>query len=68
MPAHIYYRVGMYRKSLDVNKQAMAVDERYFASSPSDPIYKAAYYPHNIHFLMVSAHDGRRRADRDPRR
>jgi tetratricopeptide (TPR) repeat protein len=58
MPAHIYYRVGMYRKSLDVNKQAMAVDERYFASSPSDPIYKAAYYPHNIHFLMVSAQMG----------
>ncbi|HJW52958.1 MAG TPA: hypothetical protein VJ501_13170 [Burkholderiaceae bacterium] len=55
MPAHIYYRVGMYRKSLEVNKQAMAVDERYFASSPSDPIYKFAYYPHNIHFLMVSA-------------
>ena len=45
----------MYRKSLEVNKQAMAVDERYFASSPSDPIYKFAYYPHNIHFLMVSA-------------
>ncbi len=58
MPAHIYYRVGMYRKSLDVNKRAMAVDERYFASSPSDPIYKAAYYPHNIHFLMVSAQMG----------
>ena len=58
MPAHIYYRVGMYRKSLDTNKQAMAVDERYFKSSPSDPLYKLAYYPHNIHFLMVSAQMG----------
>ena len=58
MPAHIYYRVGDYRKSLEVNKQAMAADERYFASSPSDPIYKSAYYPHNIHFLMVSAQMG----------
>jgi tetratricopeptide (TPR) repeat protein len=58
MPAHIYYRVGMYRESLATNKRAMAVDERYFQSSPSDPLYKAAYYPHNIHFLMVSAQMG----------
>jgi tetratricopeptide (TPR) repeat protein len=58
MPAHIYYRVGMYRESLEINKRAMAVDERYFASSPSDPIYKGAYYPHNIHFVMVSAQMG----------
>jgi tetratricopeptide (TPR) repeat protein len=58
MPAHIYYRVGMYRESLETNKRAMAVDERYFASSLSDPLYKAAYYPHNIHFLMVSAQMG----------
>ncbi len=58
MPAHIYYRVGQYRESLETNKRAMAVDERYFASSPSDPLYRAAYYPHNIHFLMVSAQMG----------
>jgi tetratricopeptide (TPR) repeat protein len=45
----------MYRKSLETNKRAMAVDEKYFKSSPSDPLYKAAYYPHNIHFVMVSA-------------
>ena len=58
MPAHIYYRVGQYRRSLDVNKQAVAIDERYFKSSPSDPLYKSAYYPHNIHFVMVSAQMG----------
>jgi tetratricopeptide (TPR) repeat protein len=58
MPAHIYYRVGMYRESLDVNRKAIGVDERYFRTSPSDPLYKAAYYPHNIHFLMVSAQMG----------
>ncbi len=58
MPAHIYYRIGMYRESLDVNRKAIAVDERYFRRSPSDPMYKAAYYPHNIHFLMVSAQMG----------
>lgn len=58
MPAHIYYRVGMYRESLDANRKAIAVDERYFRGSPSDPMYKLAYYPHNIHFLMVSAQMG----------
>jgi tetratricopeptide (TPR) repeat protein len=58
MPAHIYYRIGMYRESLDANKRALAVDEAYFKSSPSDPLYKVAYYPHNIHFVMVSAQMG----------
>ena len=58
MPAHIYYRVGQYRRSLDTNKLAVAVDEQYFRSSPSDPLYKSAYYPHNIHFVMVSAQMG----------
>jgi len=55
MPSHIYYRLGLYKASLDANLQAVAVDERYFARSGSDPVYKGAYYPHNIHFVMVSA-------------
>lgn len=58
MPAHIYYRVGLYRESLEANRQAIAVDEAYFKNSPSDPLYRSAYYPHNIHFLMVSAQMG----------
>jgi tetratricopeptide (TPR) repeat protein len=55
MPSHIYYRVGMYKDALQSNVDAIAVDERYFSGSESDPVYKGAYYPHNIHFLMVSA-------------
>lgn len=58
MPAHIYYRVGMYRESLATNLKAIAVDENYFKTSPSDPLYRSAYYPHNIHFVMVSAQRG----------
>ena len=58
MPAHIYYRVGQYRRSLDTNKHAVEVDEQYFRISPSDPMYRSAYYPHNIHFVMVSAQMG----------
>ena len=55
MPAHIYYRVGLYRDSLQANRKALQVDERYFKASASDPIYRFAYYPHNIHFVLVSA-------------
>ncbi len=58
MPAHIYYRVGQYRRSLETNKRAVQIDEDYFAVSPSDPLYRSAYYPHNIHFVMVSAQMG----------
>lgn len=58
MPSHIYYRLGMYKESLATNKRAMVVDERYFKTAPSDPMYKMAYYPHNIHFVMVSAQMG----------
>jgi tetratricopeptide (TPR) repeat protein len=58
MPAHIYYRIGMYRESLEANRQAIRADEKYFRTSPSDPLYKTAYYPHNIHFVMVSAQMG----------
>jgi tetratricopeptide (TPR) repeat protein len=55
MPSHIYYRLGMYREALQSNVEAVAIDERYFSASPSDPVYRGAYYPHNIHFMLVSA-------------
>jgi tetratricopeptide (TPR) repeat protein len=58
MPAHIYYRLGQYQRSLELNKRAVSIDERYFQGSPSDPLYKSAYYPHNIHFVMVSSQMG----------
>ncbi|ANQ85788.1 hypothetical protein dqs_2759 [Azoarcus olearius] len=58
MPAHIYYRTGLFRDSLEANKKAIAVDERYFQTSPSDPLYRTGYYPHNIHFVLVSAQMG----------
>ncbi len=55
MPSHIYYRVGLYRDALQSNQAAIAADEAYFADAASDPVYRGAYYPHNIHFVMVSA-------------
>lgn len=55
MPAHIYYRVGLYKDSLKANIDAIRADEAYFKTSDSDPMYKGAYYPHNVHFVLVSA-------------
>ncbi|MGR0189115.1 tetratricopeptide repeat protein [Azospirillum aestuarii] len=55
MPSHIYYRVGRYKDSLEANRGAVAADEAYLARVKAAGLYPGAYYPHNIHFLMVSA-------------
>lgn len=57
MPAHIYARVGRHQDSIEVNREAIAADEAFLAqaSEAASPIYRFGYYPHNVHYLMVSA-------------
>jgi tetratricopeptide (TPR) repeat protein len=55
MPSHIYYRIGRYADSLEVNRRAVATDEAFFAKVAPEGLYAGGYYPHNIHFLLVSA-------------
>jgi tetratricopeptide (TPR) repeat protein len=55
MPSHIYYRVGRYGDALAANRKAASVDEAYFASAQPSAVYRSGYYPHNLHFVMVSA-------------
>ena len=59
MPAHIYYRVGhvprLARRPTSARWRSTSATSR---PRRRDPIYKAAYYPHNIHFVMVSAQMG----------
>jgi len=55
MPSHIYYRVGRYKDSLATNRAAVQVDEAYLANEKPSGLYPLGYYPHNVHFLMVSA-------------
>lgn len=55
MPGHIYFRVGRYLDSLETNVRAVAVDEAYLAKTEGSPIYRYGYYPHNVHFVLVSA-------------
>ena len=55
MPGHIFFRIGRYGDSLATNRAAVATDERYLAQTSAQGIYPGGYYPHNVHFLMVSA-------------
>jgi tetratricopeptide (TPR) repeat protein len=56
MPGHIYYRIGRYFDSLAVNKDATAADEKYLALSDAPMgVYRLGYYPHNVHFVLMSA-------------
>jgi tetratricopeptide (TPR) repeat protein len=60
MPAHIYYRIGRFKDSLAANIAAIKADEAYFAALqaegvPAGGIYRYGYYPHNVHFVLVSA-------------
>ncbi|WP_159590442.1 tetratricopeptide repeat protein [Chelativorans xinjiangense] len=57
MPAHIYARVGRHHDSMRVNREAIAADEAFLAQAgeAASPLYRYGYYPHNLHYLMVSA-------------
>ena len=57
MPAHIYMRVGRYHDAIAVNRDAIAADEAFLAvaGEAASPLYRFGYYPHNVHYLLVSA-------------
>lgn len=63
MPTHISIRLGHYKDSLATNVAAVKADEAYFAQLDAqglkaEPIYRYGYYPHNVHFVLVSAQMG----------
>jgi tetratricopeptide (TPR) repeat protein len=55
MPFHIFFRVGMFKEAVESNRQAVVADEAFIARSTPVGIYPQAYYPHNVHSLLVSA-------------
>ena len=55
MPAHTFFRVGRYHDSAETNKAAVQADERYLSRVDLRGIYAYGYYPHNIHFVLISA-------------
>jgi len=58
MPAHIYFVIGRYKDSLATNLKAVKADEAYIAAEKPAGVYPLGYYPHNVHFVMVSAQMG----------
>ncbi|TCZ56280.1 tetratricopeptide repeat protein [Roseicella aquatilis] len=55
MPAHIWYRLGRWRDSLEANLAAVAADEAQIARGGASPLYAQGYFAHNVHFVMVSS-------------
>ncbi|WP_437959769.1 hypothetical protein WME76_09080 [Sorangium sp. So ce119] len=55
MPSHIFFRVGRYADASDANERAAEVDRRYIREQRPEGIYPMMYFPHNLHFLSVSA-------------
>jgi hypothetical protein len=55
MPAHIYFRVGRYKDSADINEEAAAADVAWFSWCRAPAAYAALYYTLNLHFLWASA-------------
>jgi tetratricopeptide (TPR) repeat protein len=55
MAAHTFFRVGRYADSIRINKAAVQADEAYLAKVHMPGIYRHGYYPHNIHFVLISA-------------
>ncbi|MGI9421068.1 MAG: tetratricopeptide repeat protein [Geminicoccaceae bacterium] len=55
MPSHIYIRVGRHLDSIEANRAAVEADEAYFARVDDQGVYRAGYYPHNIHFVIQGA-------------
>ncbi len=54
MPSHIYIRTGMYEKSVESNRAAIAADDSYLNKIGGGYVYGGMYAPHNWHMLVTS--------------
>jgi tetratricopeptide (TPR) repeat protein len=55
MPAHIYINVGRQADSIRANVAAARSDEAFIRESGDQSLFRYGYYPHNVHFIVVSA-------------
>lgn len=55
MPAHIYINLGRQADSMRVNLAAARADEAFIRESNDQSLFRYGYYPHNIHFIVMSA-------------
>jgi len=56
MASHIYFRVGRYAAAVKANQAALALDQRYFATTPeTDNPAAYRYHRHNASYLAFAA-------------
>ncbi len=55
MPGHIFARIGRHQDSIAANQKAVLADEDYITQCRAQGFYPLAYYPHNVHFIWLSA-------------
>ncbi|WP_312165845.1 tetratricopeptide repeat protein [Phenylobacterium sp.] len=55
MPSHIYQGRGRYMESMRVNVAAARADEAFIRSADDRSLVRYGYYPHNVHFIVISA-------------
>lgn len=55
MPAHIYFARGRYADSIKANIAAARADEAFIRSANDQSLVRYGYYPHNVHFIVMSA-------------
>ena len=55
MPGHIYARIGRHADSIAANRKAVLADEDYITQCRAQGFYPLGYYPHNVHFIWLSA-------------
>ncbi|HEY9235110.1 MULTISPECIES: tetratricopeptide repeat protein [Phenylobacterium] len=55
MPSHIYQVRGRYADSIRVNIAAARADEAFIRSANDHSLVRYGYYPHNVHFIVISA-------------
>ncbi len=55
MPSHIWIQRGRYRESIAANVKALRADEAYITATGDRGLLRYGYYPHNLHFVVVSA-------------
>jgi len=55
MPGHIYALRGRYADAIRVNVAASRADEAFIRGTGDQSLVRYGYYPHNIHFIVISA-------------
>lgn len=55
MPAHTYFRVGLYEAAADANEAAVAADKAFLAKGGAGELWTKSYHAHNVIYGLGGA-------------